>query len=348
MHYVLDICAGACTNTHTVHQQQVFAGNEFDHVRDTFRHFQESQWSDVCSQVFDTYNRKSSGLKNQISGLMALTEQFGFFAQTMSVKINNVLKSIERINESIHSINSIANKSNESLNNLVAATEELTAANESISQISRSADTDAQKAVGSVTNTVDIVRGFNNSTKEIDDIVTIILEIADQTKMLALNASIEAARAGDLGKGFAIVATEVDELATQTNCSLEGIADKVAAMQRSAVETEKEIESVKNTIHEVKEKISETSSGITQQNESAKIISDATQSVADEIATLYSSTHDLSNFSEEIVQSLHSISTVGTSVKRATTKNGELVDILSQKIAALKELSFNTSQNSRA
>ena len=80
------------------------------------------------------------------------------------------------------------------------------------------------------------ISGLSSSAQKIGDIINLIRGIAEQTNLLALNATIEAARAGDAGRGFAIVASEVKSLATQTAKATEEIAQQITAIQMATEE----------------------------------------------------------------------------------------------------------------
>jgi methyl-accepting chemotaxis protein len=107
----------------------------------------------------------------------------------------------------------------------------------SIREIAGSATGAAQVAASGVSiaaSTNTSVARLGESSAEIGEVVKLISSIAEQTNLLALNATIEAARAGDAGKGFAIVASEVKDLAKETARATEDISGRIAAIQADA------------------------------------------------------------------------------------------------------------------
>lgn len=203
---------------------------------------------------------------------------------------------------------------------VAAAAEEL---NASIGEINGQVET-SQSLVRSTAmearGVSESLEGLNQATNEIAEVITIITEIAEQTNLLALNATIEAARAGEAGKGFAVVASEVKSLADQTSKSSGTIRDQVTRVQDAVKDSVSRIAAMTGRMDDVSNCSDMVHGSVSQQSDATQEIAQSVQTassnvedVSQRIATVTSDTGTLKSLSEELTQILTSVeSSVGT------------------------------------
>jgi len=136
---------------------------------------------------------------------------------------------------------------------VASGTEQMSVSIREISENAARAAGVAARAVEVTASTTAVVTKLGQSSAEIGNVIKLITSIAEQTNLLALNATIEAARAGEAGKGFAVVADEVKQLAQETARATEDIGQRVAAIQTDtggAVSAIDEISSIIGQINE--------------------------------------------------------------------------------------------------
>ena len=119
---------------------------------------------------------------------------------------------------------------------VLARTAELSAATDSITSEAATAVEVAESGAAAAEQAATVMQSMMNAAKHIEQVVAVIEEISAETNLLALNASIEAARAGESGRGFAIVATEVKELAVRTGQSTGHVREQISALRGAAAE----------------------------------------------------------------------------------------------------------------
>ncbi|MBR0715432.1 methyl-accepting chemotaxis protein [Bradyrhizobium liaoningense] len=163
---------------------------------------------------------------------------------------------------------------------VASATEQLSA---SVTEIGLRAEESRQiaaRAVIQATETNERIARLTRATQQIGDVVKLITAIAEQTNLLALNATIEAARAGDAGRGFAIVASEVKSLAAQTAHATDDISSQISELQQTTDESVGAIKTIGGTIDEISGICSAIANAVQQQGLATQEIAQNVQRVA--------------------------------------------------------------------
>jgi len=154
-------------------------------------------------------------------------------------------------------------------------------------QVSQSTEI-AKRAVTEADKTNTSVQSLADAATKIGEVVNLISDIAEQTNLLALNATIEAARAGEAGKGFAVVASEVKSLAMQTAKATEDIAAQVGEIQSATRSSADAIGGIGDTIRSVNEIANSIAAAMEEQGAATQEIARNIQQAAngaDEVST---------------------------------------------------------------
>lgn len=171
-----------------------------------------------------------------------------------------------------------------------------------------------------VNESVEQIQQLDDQTKEISELVIVISEIAEQTNLLALNAAIEAARAGEQGKGFAVVADEVRKLAEQVASSVNEITTIVDRVQEGSSTAVKSLEDGYGTVREGQDSIVET------------------QTVFEDITGLVT---DMTELTTEMSATLDDIEEIG---EQLTTGVSEVASIAEEAAAGVEETTASVEQ----
>ena len=115
-----------------------------------------------------------------------------------------------------------------------------------------------EETIDTITNVAEQINALHSSVELIQTAINMIQSIAEETDLLSLNANIEAARAGEAGRGFSVVATQINKLADQSNSTAENVADIIANIIAEADRMVEMMGDVKNKIHKQQEKLDDT------------------------------------------------------------------------------------------
>ena len=215
--------------------------------------------------------------------------------------------------ESSSQANAVAVASDQASSNVqtvASSTEQLTSSIKEISQRVTESSRLSDAAVGDAESSRKMVQQLVSSASRIGEVVKMITDIAEQTNLLALNATIEAARAGEAGKGFAVVASEVKTLATQTAKATEEIRQQIEGIQSDTSTTADSIESIGKRIQEISEISTNIAAAMEEQDAATQEISrsvgeaaTSTQEVSSSIGGVRTAAQDTSASSAQMQQS---------------------------------------------
>ena len=197
---------------------------------------------------------------------------------------------------------------------VAAATEEITSSVNEIGRQVHESNRIASTAVSQAQKTDESIARLSQAAGRINDVVKLIREVAEQTNLLALNATIEAARAGEAGRGFAVVASEVKALATQTAKATAEIDAQVADMQSATAESVAAIKEIGSTITLISEVSSAIAAAVEQQGAATQEIARNVQQsaqlstqVAAEVTEVKRGSSETSAAAEEVLTASHSL-----------------------------------------
>jgi methyl-accepting chemotaxis protein len=215
------------------------------------------------ARAFNRFNDRLSGLirgfADSVGTLLEATNELEDVAGSLSTQSKQGLDIATSSSSAVEEVTS-------NFATLSVATEQMKVA---ISEIARSA-TEAASVAGMAVDiareTSNTVSALGDASKEVSQVVDTITSIAEQTNLLALNAAIEAARAGEAGKGFAVVASEVKELARNTSKATGEIAERLESIGTESLAAVDAIGKISQVIKEINDLQTSIASAVEEQS----------------------------------------------------------------------------------
>jgi methyl-accepting chemotaxis protein len=279
----------------------------------------------------DAQNKASSAARRE--ELIRFADEFetavGAIVSNVSasaVQLESAAGTLTRTAETTQSLSGkVAGSSEEASSNMqsvASATEELSASVDEIGKRVRESNRIAEAAVLQAQQTDERIGKLSRAAQQIGDVVKLITAIAEQTNLLALNATIEAARAGEAGRGFAVVASEVKSLASQTAKATDEISSHITGMQGATQESVAAIKEIGGTISQISDIASSIANAVEQQSSATQEIARSVQNVAQgtneaaaNVMEVNRGATETGSASEDVLNSARSLSSESTRLR---------------------------------
>ncbi|WP_176560259.1 methyl-accepting chemotaxis protein [Brevibacillus dissolubilis] len=304
---------------------------------------------DELSDLADNVNQMASQLHSLIRQISLSSHQVVATSEELSASAEQTSHTAEMIATSIQNV---ASGADDQLQTVIHTTETSVAISQGMEQISVSIDTvsDAsteavQRArVGNdivkktvaqmnmlnekVTASAEVVTALGKKSQEIEQIVGLITQIASQTNLLALNAAIEAARAGEQGRGFAVVADEVRKLAEQSSQSASQISELIAEVQA-------EVNKAISAMDEGTDAVREGLSYVHETGQAFDEIMSSIFSVSNQTGEVYTVVEQVNTTTQQLVIAIEGIAKVS---EQASTHTQEIAAAAEEQNATMEEI----------
>ncbi|WP_339335425.1 PAS domain-containing methyl-accepting chemotaxis protein [uncultured Maricaulis sp.] len=228
--------------------------------------------------------------------------------------LDTVSRNIATAGQKTSEASNASGKAAQMVQSVAAAAEELSASFQEVGhQVTGALDV-AKQAVNETRETAAVIDTLSTAAQSIGQVVELINSIAEQTNLLALNATIEAARAGEAGKGFAVVASEVKNLAGQTANAIENITKQITAVQDNTVGAVEAIGRIGGVIGQIEEIAAGISAAVEEQVAVTQDISRNMGEASADVSRVSEAVTDIARGNEELQVSADEIAVAAQSL----------------------------------
>jgi len=262
---------------------------------------------DEIGELARSFNRMGEALASMVAGIRSAAQDVSARSQAMSTLSRDAYQGIDQQSGEISSMAGAVEEFSATSQNIadnMRSTERLASDNAQQTRVGRTSMDQASEALVQIAEALEQTSGVINSlgqrSQEIGGIVSVITSIADQTNLLALNAAIEAARAGEQGRGFAVVADEVRNLAGRTREATNEISTMIGSIQSETSSAIATMEQGRQLMQDGLERNAKVAAELAQ-------ISEQSEAAGEQFASITTATSEQSSTATVLSANLQSI-----------------------------------------
>ncbi len=298
---------------------------------------------DELKDLAENYNAFMVRLRDLIHEIRRMTAQVSMESVRVSGSLKDASRTADKQGSITGEIFKAADKATSAMENMSnsasylssATAEHLSTVNSSHQELLCVAE-DMNKASGSLSSFGQTVEKLAQTGQGIESIVKLIHDISDQTNLLALNAAIEAARAGEQGRGFAVVADEVRSLAERVKAATGEIRGNISSMMKLVGDTQSETRLINQSISQGQETVSASSAKFSGMVHSFEEMSTQIRDVAEQVLSVKEINNEVSRKASDIRDTAQSVITQTTDSERSSVELASATDRIKELVARFK------------